>query len=99
MATTGDLAYREHFGELRFHEALHDKAVPIPDEAIGQTRIWREAGELCRQADGPLHLKDFAKYIGTEDLSRACHHMRRAEKAGVVRKIGWVKGWVATGKR
>jgi hypothetical protein len=35
MATTGNLTYREHFEELRFHKALHDKAIPIPDEAIG----------------------------------------------------------------
>ncbi len=98
MATTGDLTCREHFGELRFHEALlPGKAIEIPDEAIGQRKIWREIGELCRRADRPLHLQDFADYIGTKDLSLACHHMRRAEKAGVVRKIGWVKGWVATG--
>jgi hypothetical protein len=43
------------------------------------------------------YLADFARHIGTPDLSRAFHHMRRAERAGVVRKIGWVKGWVATG--
>ena len=66
MATAGDLTCREHFGELRFHEALlPGKVVEIPDEAIGQRKIWREIGELCRQADGPLHLKDFCQHIGT----------------------------------
>jgi hypothetical protein len=98
MATTGDLMCREHFGELRLHEALlPNKVIEIPDEVIGQRKIWREIGELCRQADAPLHLADFAEYIGTKDLSRACHHVRRAERAGLVRKIGWVKGWVAMG--
>jgi hypothetical protein len=48
-----------------------------------------------RQADRPLHLKDFAKHIGTKDLSRAAHHVRRAEQAGLIREIGWVGGWVA----
>ena len=50
-----------------------------------------------RQADRPLHLKDFAQHIGTKDLSRAAHHVRRAEQAGLMRKIGWVGGWVAMG--
>ena len=97
MAKTGEIACREHFGELRFHEALlPNNVIVIPDEAIGQRKIWHEIGELCRRADGPLHLVDFAEYIGTPDLSRACHHVRKAERAGVVRKIGWVKGRVAT---
>jgi hypothetical protein len=87
---------REHFGELRFHEALlPGKVIPIPDEAIGQRKIWREIGELCRQDDGPLRLADFARHIGTRNLSRAAHHVRRAEKAGLMREIGWVGGWVA----
>jgi hypothetical protein len=98
MATTGGLTCREHFGELRFHEALlPGKAIPMPDEAIGQRKIWREISELCRQADGPLHLADFARHIGTKDLSRAAHHVRRAEKAGLIQKIGWYGGWVAMG--
>jgi hypothetical protein len=50
---------------------------------------------LCQQTDGPLHLKDFAKYIGTKDLSRACHHMRRTDEAGAEREIGLVKAEVA----
>jgi hypothetical protein len=46
-------------------------------------------------ADRPLHLKDFAQHIGTKDLSRAACHVRQAEEAGLMRKIGWVGGWVA----
>jgi hypothetical protein len=96
MATMGELAYREHFGEMQFHEALlPGKVIPIPDEAIGTRKIWREIGELVRQAKEPLHLKDFAKHIGTKDMSRAAHHVRRAEKAGLMRKIGAMEGWVA----
>jgi hypothetical protein len=50
---------------------------------------------LFRQANRPLHLKDFAQHIGTKDLSRAAQHVRRAEQAGLMQKIGWVGGWVA----
>lgn len=46
-------------------------------------------------ADEPLHLKDFAEYIGTPDLSHAAYHVRRAEKAGLIRKVGHYGGWVA----
>lgn len=98
MATTGEITCREHFGELRFHEALlPGKVVPIPDEAIGQRKIWREIGELVRQADRPLHLADIGKSTGVRDLAGVAHHMRRAERAGVVRKVSWVGGWVAMG--
>jgi hypothetical protein len=87
--------YREHFGELRFHEALlGDKAIPIPDEVIGQRKIWREIGELVRQANEPLHLREFCQHIGTKDASRAAHHVRKAERAGLIKKIGWAGGWV-----
>jgi hypothetical protein len=48
-----------------------------------------------RQADRPLHLKDFCQHIGTKDLSRAAHHVRRAEESGLMQKIGWVGEWVA----
>jgi hypothetical protein len=96
MATMGNVTYREQFGELRFHEALlGDKVVPIPDEVIGQRKIWREIGELVRQADSPLHLKDFCRHIGTKDMSRAAHHVRKAEKAGLMRKLPGYGGWVA----
>jgi hypothetical protein len=40
-------------------------------------------------------MKDFAQHIGTKDTSRAAHHVRRAELAGPMRKIGWVGAWVA----
>jgi site-specific DNA recombinase len=98
MAKVGNVTCREHFGELRFHDALlPGKAIEIPDEAIGQRKIWREIGELARRSKTPLHLVDFAKYIGTKDLSRASHHVRKAVQAGLMRKVGWFKGWVATG--
>jgi hypothetical protein len=69
----------------------------IPDEAIGQRKIWREIGELVRRADRPLHLAEIGKETGVRDLAGVAYHMRRAEKAGVVQKIGWVGGWVAMG--
>lgn len=95
LATTGEIQHREHFGELRLHEALHKKPIAIPDEAIGQRKVWREFGELVRNADHPLHLADFANHIGTADLSHAAHHVRRAEKAGLIRKLGHQGGWTA----
>jgi predicted MarR family transcription regulator len=49
----------------------------------------------ARQADRPLHPADVAKYIDTPDTSRAAHHVRRAEKAGLMRKVGSFDGWVA----
>jgi predicted MarR family transcription regulator len=52
---------------------------------------------LIRQADRPLHLKDFCQHIGTKNTSRAAHHVRLAEQAGLMRKIGWLGGWVAMG--
>ncbi|MCX7426304.1 MAG: hypothetical protein NTW96_11870 [Planctomycetia bacterium] len=61
-----------------------------------RVRAW-EIAELVRQADQPLHLKDFAQRIGTKDPSRAAHHVRRAEQTGLMRKMGWVGGWVAMG--
>jgi hypothetical protein len=44
--------------------------------------------------DRPLHLKDFCQHIGTKDLSHAAHHVRRAEQAGLMRKLGRVGVWV-----
>jgi BMFP domain-containing protein YqiC len=94
-ATTGKLTHPELFGELRLHEALHVKPIAIPDTAIGRRKTWRELGALVAKADHPLHLADFAKYIGTPDLSRAAHNVRRAEMAGLIKKIGSYGGWVA----
>jgi hypothetical protein len=93
-ARTGKIEYKEMFGELLFHPAFGLKPIPIPDEAIAQRRIWRELGELVRNADRPLHLKDFAIQIGTKDMSRAAHNVRRAEAAGLIRKVGHQGGWV-----
>jgi BMFP domain-containing protein YqiC len=95
MATTGEIEHRENYGELRLHEMLLKKPITIPDEAIGSRKIWREIGELAREAGRPLHLKDFAQHIGSTDMSRTSHNVRRAVKAGLVRKIGYYGGWVA----
>jgi hypothetical protein len=91
---TGKIEHVEFVGELRFHAALGCEPVFIPDEAIGHRKLWRELGVLVRQADRPLHLADFARYIGTNDNSRALHHVRRAMRAGLIRKIGRCGGWV-----
>ncbi len=96
-ARVGEVEFRELHGELVFHEAFGQEPVVIPDEAIGQRRIWREIGELVRNADAPLHLKDCCQHIGTKDASRAARHVRRAERAGMIRKIGHHGGWVAVG--
>jgi hypothetical protein len=94
MAKTGEIEHREFIGELQLHEAIHKKPIPIPDEAIGIRKIWRELSELIRNSKKPLHLKDFCKYLGTKDASHAAHHVRRAEKAGLIQKIGHYGGWV-----
>jgi hypothetical protein len=38
----GWMTYRELHGELTFHEAFGIRPIEIPDEAIGQRRVWRE---------------------------------------------------------
>jgi len=95
QTTTGNLSHPEHFGELQLHAALRTKPIPIPDTAIGCRKIWRELADLVRQSDRPLHLRDFCEYLGTSDQSHAAYHVRRAEQAGVIRKIGSYGGWVA----
>jgi hypothetical protein len=98
LAKAVEMMCREQYGELRCHEApLPGKGIEIPNEAIGQQKIWREMGAIARQAGGPSHLADVAKYIDLPDLSHACYHMRWAMRAGVVRKINGYKGWVAMG--
>ena len=82
MATTGDVTCREHFGELRFHEALlPGKVIAIPDEAIGQRKIWREIGELCpagRPAAAPEGLLPAHRHEGHV----ACRSPRASSGAG-----------------
>jgi site-specific DNA recombinase len=94
-ATSGEIAYRELHGELQFHEAFGLRPIAIPDEVIGQRRIWREIGELARRAKHPIRLADVCELIGSSCPSRACHNMRRAEAAGLVRKVGKNGGWVS----
>lgn len=84
----GEIEYRELTGELRFYEAFAISPIEIPDETIGQRRIWREFGVLAKQADHPLHLADFCEHLQSPDPSHAAYHVRRAEKAGMIRKIG-----------
>ena len=92
-AKTGKVEHRESYGELQLHETICKKPIEIPDRAIGHRKVWRELGDLVRAADRPLHLADFCKHIGTKDASRAAHHVRKSEAAGLIRKIGHQGGW------
>lgn len=94
-AKSSAITYRELHGELKFHEAFGQRPIAIPDEAIGQRRIWREVGKLARLSKRPIHLADVCEMIESPDPSHACYHMRQAVKAGVVQKIGANNGWVA----
>ena len=94
-AKVGEIAFREFLGELRFHEGFGIRPITIPDEAIGHRHIWRQYAELVRNADHPLHLKEFAAHINTPDMFHPAYHVRRAEKAGLIRKVGGYGGWVA----
>ena len=94
-AKSGDICYREIHGELRFHEAFGQRPIAIPDEAIGQRRVWREIGELARQSKQSLHLADVCRLIHSPDPAHAFHHMRQAVRAGLVRKVSAKGGWVA----
>jgi len=69
--------------------------IAIPEEASDQRKIWREIGELVRQADERLHLEDFCQHIGRKGAPRAADHVRRANKAGLIKKFGSAGGWVA----
>ncbi|WP_315854358.1 recombinase family protein [Rubripirellula lacrimiformis] len=95
-AKTGGIKYPEIFGELTVIPTLAKRPMPIPDEAIGRRKIWREIADLVRQSKTPLHLKDFCRHIGTEDASHAAYHVRRAELAGLIMKVGHRGGWVVS---
>ncbi|XZE56097.1 recombinase family protein [Planctomycetaceae bacterium SH139] len=95
-ATTGGIKHPELFGELTVHSSLAKKPIRIPDEEIGRRKIWREIADLVRQSKTPLHLKDFCNHIGTEDASHAAYHVRRAERAGLIRKVGHQGGWITS---
>lgn len=66
----------------------------LPEKGLRRGTLvkWVTAGEGTGART--LALADFTKHIGTKDLSRACHHVRRAEKAGLMKMIGLVGGWV-----
>jgi hypothetical protein len=89
-------------------QGIGEESVPEPGSLGPVGRDCRDGDGLLARAEGVAatgqhgrresrpqpHLKDFAQHIGTKDLSRAAHHVRRAERAGLMRKIGWVGGWV-----
>jgi hypothetical protein len=81
-------------GTLQLHESLAIKPIIIPDAAIGRRKIWREIADLIRQSKQPLHLKEICEHIGTPDPSNAAYHIRRAESAGLIKKLGHQGGWV-----
>lgn len=84
----------ELVGTLQLHESLASKPIIIPDTAIGRRKIWREIADLIRQSKQPLHLKEICQHIGTTDASHAAYHIRRAEAAGLIKKLGHQGGWV-----
>jgi DNA invertase Pin-like site-specific DNA recombinase len=93
---TGGIDHNEYAGELRFHPGFGLAGpVAIPDEAIGYRKIWREIATLARDAGGPIRLADVMRHIGSEDPSLASYHVRRAIKAGVLKKLGRSGGWIA----
>lgn len=94
-AKCGKISYREITGTLEFHPAFGIDRIKIPDEVLGQRRICREIGELARRSKQPIHLVDVCELISSTCPSRACHNMRQAEAAGLVRKIGHQGGWLA----
>jgi hypothetical protein len=94
-AKCGKISYRKITGTLEFHPAFGIDPIEIPDEVIGQRRIWREIGELARRSKQPIHLADVCEMIESPDPSHACYHMRKATAAGLVRKVSAKGGWVA----
>jgi hypothetical protein len=85
-AKCGKISYREITGTLEFHPAFSIEPIEIPDEVIG---------ELARRSKHPIHLADVCEMIHSPDPSHACYHMRRAQAAGLVRKVDHQGGWVA----
>ena len=91
--TTGDIEHPELVGRLQLHKSLATKPIIIPDIAIGCRKIWLEIADLIRQSKQPLHLKEICEHIGSIDASHAAYHIRRAESAGLIKKIGHQGGW------
>lgn len=94
IANTGDIEYPELVGTLQLYESLATKPIVIPDASIGRRKIWRGIADLIRQSKQPLHLKEICQHIGTTDASHAAYHIRRAETAGLIKKLGHQGGWV-----
>jgi hypothetical protein len=92
---TGQITYNEFSGELRFREGTGiTKPIPIPDEAIGHPRTWRDVGLLAQRLGRPLRLADVCEMLDSPDPSHASYHLRRAVLAGVVKKLPNNQGWV-----
>ena len=53
----------------------------IPNEVIGQPRIWHEISELARRSRKTTQIDDACEIIGSSCPSHACHNMRPAEAA------------------
>lgn len=45
------IEYWEIVAELKFHNAFGIDPIVIPDEVLGQRRMWRELGVLVAKAD------------------------------------------------
>ena len=75
MTKTGDMTCREHYGELRFPNALlPGKVIPIPDEVGGERKIWSEIGALARRR-ALSHASDVPPILGLE-----IHHPKVAKR-------------------
>jgi hypothetical protein len=81
-------------GPLKLNESLATKPIIIADIAIGRRKIRREIPDLTRNPKQPLHLKEICEHIGSIDASHAAYHIRRAEAAGLIQKIGHQGDWV-----
>ena len=95
------MKYRELRGRLEFHDVFGIPPIEIPDEVLGQRKVWREIGGLARRLNRPVRLADVCEMIQVDDPAHASHHVRQAVRAGVVRKLlpagGWVPATPATG--
>lgn len=91
---SGEMKFRELTGRLEFHEAFGIPPIEIPDEVLGQRKVWREIGGLARRLPRPVRLADVCALIPVHDPAHASHHLRQAVRAGVVRKVLPAGGWV-----
>ncbi|NQU26440.1 MAG: recombinase family protein [Candidatus Nealsonbacteria bacterium] len=97
--TSGEVEYTETTADIHFHPVVLDgKCITLPSRLFVRTPYWQQIAEMARRMDEPFHLKDVQKLINTPDASHAHFHVRRAMKAGVIRRLpGPAAGWVAAG--